>query len=195
MNRFKADYWEERYKAQQTGWDAGAPTTPFVDFFKFYKNELAKILIPGCGRAYEGELLWRSGFRNVWLLDLAPSAKEAFLERVPDFPENQFLLEGFFDHTATYDLILEQTFFCALEPTLRPRYAEVMSELLNPGGELVGVLFIFPLTEQGPPFGGSAEEYLNYFEPYFDIAVMEPCRNSIKPRMGNELFIRLKKHG
>ena len=68
-----------------------------------------------------------------------------------------------------------------------------MHELLAPSGKLVGVLFNFPLNTQGPPFGGSKDEYIGYFEPMFEIKTMETCYNSIGPRMGNELFIQLVK--
>jgi len=193
MNRFTAEYWQERYDAQQTGWDAGAPTMPFVAFFDTLQDKNIRILIPGCGRAYEGELLWNMGFKNVWLIDLAAAAKDEFMNRVPSFPAQQFLVEGFFGHIGTYDLILEQTFFCALEPALRSQYALKTHELLLTGGSLVGLLFTFPLSEQGPPFGGSLEEYKGYFGDLFNIKIMEPCRNSIKPRQGNELFIHLQK--
>jgi len=44
-----------------------------------------------------------------------------------------------------------------------------MKELLNPKGKLIGLLFQFPLTEVGPPFGGSKEEYNSLFENDFDI--------------------------
>jgi thiopurine S-methyltransferase len=47
--------------------------------------------------------------------------------------------------------------------------------------------------ENSPPFGGNAEEYRNYFEPYFTFKVFEPCRNSIAPRAGSELFMILQK--
>ena len=68
-----------------------------------------------------------------------------------------------------------------------------MHELLVDGGKLVGLLFDFPLTEDGPPFGGNKEEYLTYFEPHFEIAIMERAYNSIQPRSGRELFVKLEK--
>jgi hypothetical protein len=102
-------------------------------------------------------------------------------------------LGDFFSHSGSYDLILEQTFFCALEPSLRPKYAQKMFSMLKPGGKLQGLLFNFSLTEVGPPFGGSIAEYIDYFSPLFKINQIEPCHNSIKPRMGNELFIDLEK--
>jgi thiopurine S-methyltransferase len=114
----------------------------------------------------------------------------AFSERIPDFPKAQLLCADFFDlKTGDFDFIVEQTFFCALDPELRNAYAHKVRSMLRKGGKLVGLLFNFPLTEAGPPFGGSTEEYLHYFEPLFESVYIEPCYNSIKPRLGSELFI------
>ena len=90
-----------------------------------------------------------------------------------------------------YDLIVEQTFFCAIDPSLRTVYAEKMAKLLNPKGKLVGLLFDCNF-DGGPPFGGSKTEYITYFEPYFKFNFLEKCYNSISPRAGNELFICLE---
>lgn len=54
---------------------------------------------------------------------------------------------------------------------------------------MVGLLFDFPLTEEGPPFGGSKSEYIVLFEPYFSIKTLEKAYNSIKPRENKELFL------
>jgi len=186
-----SDYWNQRYKEKETGWDLGAPSLPLARYISQLENPFLEILIPGCGRAYEGELLWESGFDNVYLLDCAESSKAAFLERVPDFPEEQFIVGDFFELEGQFDLILEQTFFCALNPELRPAYAKKMFELLKPGGKLVGVLFNDKLNDDHPPFGGSTLEYLGYFQPHFSEVKMTPYKNSIEPRMGRELFIKL----
>jgi thiopurine S-methyltransferase len=85
-------------------------------------------------------------------------------------------------------MILEQTFFCAIPPNNREMYARKMHELLKPKGILTGLLFNFPLTDDGPPFGGSIEEYLDLFDPYFLVNFMETAQNSIKPREDKELF-------
>jgi hypothetical protein len=64
-----------------------------------------------------------------------------------------------------------------------------MNTLLHDNGKLVGLLFDFPLTEEGPPFGGSKNEYKALFEPYFSIKTLEKAYNSIKPRENKELFL------
>jgi len=127
------------------------------------------------------------------VIDLAISPLENLKKRVPDFPKEHLLQGDFFKHNSQYDLIIEQTFFCALDPVLRNSYVAKMASLLKPKGKLIGLLFNFELTEQGPPFGGSVEEYQKRFSKYFKIKVLESAFNSIKPRSGRELFAIFEK--
>ena len=163
-----------------------------MDYLDGLEDKDLRILIPGAGNAYEAEYAWRTGFRNVHVIDLAAAPLDNLRERVPNFPAGQLIEGDFFAHAGRYDLILEQTFFCALNPALRPDYAKKMHELLAPGGRLVGLWFDrdFPA---GPPFGGSREEYLGYFDPYFNVQTFAPATNSIGPRAGSELFGILEK--
>ena len=68
-----------------------------------------------------------------------------------------------------------------------------MAELLHSGGKLVGLLFDAPLNQDHPPYGGTTKEYMDYFEPYFDIEIMAPCYNSIEPRSGREIWVKMIK--
>ncbi len=185
--------WENRYQEKSTGWDIGHISTPLKEYFDQLKNKDQKILIPGCGNAYEAEHLWRSGFHHVHLLDIAPSPLQNFKSKLNDFPSQQLIQEDFFHHQGEYDLIIEQTFFCAIEPEQRRAYALKAHELLKKGGKLVGLLWSVELNEDHPPYGGSKEEYLDYFQDKFDIHTMERAHNSIAPRAERELFIILKK--
>ena len=184
-------YWQERYQTNQTGWDAGTITTPIKEYIDQLNNKSIRILIPGCGNAHEAAYLWQQGFKNVFLLDYAEAPLTNFSNQYPDFPKQQLLLKDFFALDEKFDLILEQTFFCALDPQLREAYVEKMHQTLNPEGKLAGVLFNCEFEKQGPPFGGTKSEYQALFEGYFDIAKMEECYNSIQPRKGNELFVVL----
>jgi methyl halide transferase len=190
---FNADYWQKRYQRSQTGWDTGTITTPLKDYFDQLTNKDLRILIPGCGNAYEAEYLFRNGFTQVFVADVAPSPLENFAHRIPGFPKGHLLLQNFFNLEGAYDIIVEQTFFCALNPDLRAAYARKCAELLVPAGRLVGLLFDTSFTHEGPPFGGTAEEYKTYFEPYFYFKHFERAYNSIAPRLGRELFINLEK--
>lgn len=187
------EYWEQRWKESQTGWDIGYPSTPIKEYFEQVNNKDIKILIPGCGNAWEGELLNSMGFTQVYMIDIAPTAVEHIKDRIPQLPEDRIILGDFFELEEQFDIIVEQTFFCALNPEKRMDYAMKAHELLKPGGKLVGLLFDCHFGNPHPPFGGTKQEYLTYFEAMFDIEVMDRAYNSIKPRLGRELFVRLRK--
>ncbi|MCJ8167094.1 TPMT family class I SAM-dependent methyltransferase [Pontibacter sp. E15-1] len=191
--QFDAAYWEARYLSGQTGWDAGDVTPPLKHYFDQLREKQLRILIPGCGNAYEAEYLYRQGFGQVYVADVAEAPLRQFSARVPDFPKEQLLQQDFFSLEGGYDLLVEQTFFCALDPTLRPRYARQCANLLQPGGKLVGLLFNTTFAQAGPPFGGTREEYIGYFEPFFDFIHFETATNSLPARQGRELFMLLQK--
>lgn len=192
MDFLSPEYWESRYKEQQTGWDFGKPSTPLANFIDGIANKNASILIPGCGNSYEAEYLVEQGFSNITVIDIAASPVEQLQQRIGN--KARVLLQDFFEHHGQYDYILEQTFFCALHPSLRRAYVSKMKELLAEHGKLVGVLFNRQF-EINPPFGGSKKEYEELFATELQITKMEECFNSIPPRSGTELFfIATKKH-
>jgi methyl halide transferase len=187
------DYWTQRYRNNEAGWDLGDISTPLKEYIDQIDNKNCKILIPGAGNAYEGEYLWKTGFTNFYIMDISPVPLENIQKRIPDLPADRLIQEDFFTHQEKYDLILEQTFFCAIHPSQRSTYAENCHRLLNPGGKIAGVLFDCEFGNDFPPFGGNKEEYEKYFDDLFHIEVMERCYNSIKPRADRELFIILRK--
>ena len=184
-------YWSNRYNEGSTGWDIGSPSIPLKSYIDQLDRKDLRILIPGAGNAYEAEYLHQQGHTNVFVLDISSIPLQHFHERVPDFPKEHLLQKDFFELNETFDLILEQTFFCSFEPTTsnRSAYGKKMTELLRPQGKLVGVWFKHPLTKESKrPFGGSKKEYLSYLTPHFEVQTFEDCYNSIQPRMGNEFF-------
>ena len=193
MTQLDRAYWDSRYSTADTGWDIGAPSTPLKEFLNQLSDRDARILIPGGGRAYEAEYAHGLGFRNVFVIDLTSAPYVDLLVRCPTFPKEHLLIGDFFAHEGQYDLILEQTFFCAIHPDMRERYAAHMHELLAPGGRLVGVLFNDALNTDKPPFGGTQAAYAPIFQQHFDDVSMEPCVNSIPPRAGRELWLRARK--
>ena len=102
------------------------------------------------------------------------------------------ILGDFFKHEGEYDLVLEQTLFCAIDPSKRAEYVKKSSELLAENGKLAGVLFNTHF-DGGPPFGGSIEEYNGLFREYLRELSIKECYNSIEPRSGKECFLIAKK--
>lgn len=200
MTTLDANYWNARWEAGQTGWDIGQaspPLTAYAASIPTTERGAMRVLIPGCGNAYEALELLRMGYGELTLLDIAPEAlaharARLETEETACADRIRWICADFFAHTDTYDLILEQTFFCAIDPSLRARYARKMYDLLRPGGRLAGVLFDRQF-EGGPPFGGSMAEYRALFEALFEIETLIPCPNSIPPRRGTEAFFVLRR--
>lgn len=187
------DYWNNRWESKQTGWDVGYATAPISTYFSTYQNKDVAILIPGCGNAYEAAYLIEHGFTNITLIDIAPKAVHLLKEKFESNNNIKILCEDFFDHQGKYDIMIEQTFFCAISPVKRTEYVQKAASLLNPNGRLTGVLFNVEFDKQGPPFGGNVEEYKLLFSPYFNTTTLMPCYNSIPPRAGSEIFINFIK--
>ncbi len=187
------DFWTKRYQEGQIQWDCGEITSPLRDYIDSINDKNISILIPGSGNGYEAEYLHNKGFRNVFVADLSQNPLKNLKARVPDFPIDHLLHTDFFSINQRFDLILEQTFFCALDPSLRSSYVAKSFEILNTGGVIAGVLFNVPLNDTEPPFGGDKAVYQPLFETKFTIKTMDDCYNSIPARMGMELFIELVK--
>jgi SAM-dependent methyltransferase len=152
-----------------------------------------RILIPGAGRAYEAIYLHRKGFKHVVVCDWVSEAFDVLRQEAPDFPVENLRCLDFFKLEGTFDLILEQTFFCAILPSLREDYVLKVENLIRQQGSLAGLLFSHPFEKAGPPFGGTENEYRKLFSPKFEIIRMEVAKNSILPRSNNELFFQLIK--
>lgn len=193
MKTLDKNYWTQRYQSGETQWDIGKVSTPLKEYFDQLKDKEIKILIPGCGNAYEGKYLHEQGFKNVYLIDIAEEPIAQFAANNPDFPKEHLLVKDYFELEEKFDLIIEQTFFCALGVKERERYCKKTAELLKEKGKLVGLLFASEFEKAGPPFGGTKEEYEEMFGKYFKIEKMESAYNSIPPRAGNELFIKMAK--
>lgn len=185
-------YWTERYLKGETGWDVGYASPALIEYMK-EKPRTSRILIPGAGNAYEAEELWKLGFVDVYVADISEIPLQNLKNRLPGFPEDNLLHGDFFDLKGSYDIILEQTFFCALHPSLREKYARKVADLLSPAGELAGLLFDAPMNDDRPPFGGCRAEYLKILGKHLQVLHMEACPRSIRPREGKEVFFRAVK--
>ena len=189
-----SNYWSERYQNGQTGWDLGSPSPPIKRYLDGLTDLNQRILIPGAGNAYEAGYLFQIGFQNVYICDWSPEPLQQFQLKYPDFPRANLLCQDFFSLAIDpFDLIIEQTFFCAIDPNLREAYANKMSQLLKKEGKLIGLLFSVHFDQAGPPFGGTMEEYQILFSAHFAKIDMKISADSIKPREGRECFIEISK--
>lgn len=189
-------FWQDRYNNGYTGWDLGGVSPPLQAYFEQLTDKNARILIAGAGNCHEAIYLHTLGFDQVYVIDFVASVLDKFAKTNPDFNDKHLICHDFFKlnqlDIAPFDVVIEQTFLCAIDPNRREEYAKQMYRLLKKGGKLVGVLFDCDF-DSSPPFGGSLAEYRTLFSSLFDIQIMEQCYNSVKPRVGRELFIKLIK--
>lgn len=193
-NTLDKKFWDERWKEKDTGWDLSDVSPPLKEYIDTIENKDIPILIPGCGNAYEAQYLLAQGFRNITVIDISPTLVQQLLQKFESYAGKELtvICGDFFKHRGKYELILEQTFFCALSPSLRKNYVETMNTLLSKEGKIVGLLFNKQF-ENNPPFGGSREEYRELFSEKFKIEKIDDCANSVEPRKGAELFIEFRK--
>lgn len=185
------NYWDERYLNHQTGWDIGYVSPPLKQFFDTLTDKHLRILIPGGGNSYEASYLLEQGFDNVTVVDIS----EVVCQRlVDDYQKKglQVVCGDFFEHSGVYDLIVEQTFFCAISPSLRTNYVQKMVKFLSEDGLLAGLLFNRAF-EGGPPFGGSVAEYQALFDKAVFKVTFDLAPASIPPRAGSEVFFIAKR--
>jgi SAM-dependent methyltransferase len=186
-------FWDDKWAAGATGWDLGTVAPELKNFFDSIENKSSSILIPGCGNAHEAGYLLSQGFTNITVIDIAPTLTRNLRKKHEGNPNIQILDGDFFELKGSYDYIIEQTFFCAIPPTMRVQYVKKMNELLNEKGVLAGLLFNRDF-EGGPPFSGSIQEYQELFPANgLEIVKMEVAMNSIPARQGTEVFFTASK--
>ena len=188
MENLNADFWNNRYENHQIGWDLGGVSPALKFWMDQFPDKSASILIPGAGNAYEVDYLLALGFTNITVIDIAPKLVAALKQRFASVNEVTIILGDFFELEGKFDVVLEQTFFCAIDPELRSQYVDKMIDLLTDKGQLLGVLFNRSFIG-GPPFGGSIEEYEVLFRDKFEAKFL-PCDVSHPARKGSEVLLQ-----
>ncbi|MBC8323819.1 MAG: methyltransferase domain-containing protein [Candidatus Marinimicrobia bacterium] len=198
---FKEDnsqFWEDIYLEDDAGWDLGGPTPIFESMADSMSP--GELCIIGCGKGYDAIMFAQKGF-DVTAVDFASSAINALEELANENDVNiQIVQKDIFsltpEHINTFDYIIEQTCFCAINPSRRKGYEQLVRKILKPGGKLIGLWF--PLDkhpdEEGPPFGTTLKEVKSLFDNGWKIVKEEFPDLSIEPRKGREKLIIFKKN-
>jgi SAM-dependent methyltransferase len=179
------EFWDTRYETGVMPWDASR----VPDALRRHLNQFpagARVLVPGCGSAYEVYYLAENGF-DVLAIDFSPAAvmraqKElgCFADRVRQADFFDFELGG-----QAFDVMYERAFLCALPPRLWERYARRSAEVLAPGGRIAG-FFYFDDSPRGPPFGTDDAQLRALLSPWFERIQDEPVTDSLPVFQGKE---------
>ncbi|PYH46791.1 putative thiol methyltransferase [Aspergillus saccharolyticus JOP 1030-1] len=146
-----------------------------------------KALVPGCGRGVDVLLLASFGYDAYGLeysdvavkmcKDEAARNGNKYSVRYAEigrgkitFVQGDFFKDDWLKRLQLplngFDLIYDYTFFCALNPTMRPDWALRHTQLLAPSPRGNLICLEFPrhkaTAEQGPPWGVSSEAYMEH---------------------------------
>jgi len=158
---YSREDWERHYNEKDLRWDLDEVAPPFVHLWEGRDIPPCRAIVPGCGAGHEVMFLAEKGF-NVTALDYTHGAIKLIKSA---FEENNYsgevLQQDFFELDCNYnekfELMLEHTFFCAINPNMRQEYVETAKRILKPGGYLIG-LFYETNEDGGPPFNTQKED-------------------------------------
>ncbi|MCB9703849.1 MAG: methyltransferase domain-containing protein [Myxococcales bacterium] len=188
-------FWESLYQRGFTGWELGRPAPPLARHFAVRSPRGLRALVIGCGRGNEARMLAEAG-AEVTAIDISATAiREAEAHHAG--PPITFKVADLFDlrgQPPAYDLVVEHTCFCAIDPARRDDFVDAVAAALRPGGALVG-LFYAHGRPGGPPFTTDAAELRRRFDRAFVIEALETARGSVITRRGDELLGRLIRRG
>jgi methyl halide transferase len=190
MTELTPEGWEQRYQAGDDPWDLGYPTPPLEHLLTSAQAPPpGRMAALGIGSGLDALRFAAAGF-DVVGFDFAPTAiararQNAITQglNVEFVQQDIFALPPEWHHS--FDYVLEHTCFCAIDPTLRSQYVQVVQQLLRPQGKLIALFFTHP-RDGGPPFGVTPQGIRDYFEPYFDVVMLTPATDSIAKRQGEE---------
>jgi cyclopropane fatty-acyl-phospholipid synthase-like methyltransferase len=197
-NGYSQEDWQRHYDEDDLGWDLGQVAPPFIKLFESKTILPGKTLIPGCGRGHEVIYLAENGF-EVTAVDYSPGAVNHLKSTVQERNlKCEVLHLDFFgidsSHNGVYDLLIEQTFFCAISPEQRSSYVSTVARALKKRGMLAGLFYNTGEEEGGPPFNTTREDIKKYFSDSFEIRQLSKTEDSAEQRKNKEwLAILIKK--
>jgi methyl halide transferase len=155
------DFWEKRFTAGTTPWDRGAPGPQLLRWLDDGTiGPGLRVAVPGCGSGHDVALLARAG-RLATGIDYAPAALALARQRLASEGLHAELVQAdvtSWQPAAPFDLIYEQTCWCALHPDRWSAYAAQLHRWIRPGGQLLLMLmqYLRPSASEGrvegPPY-------------------------------------------
>jgi methyl halide transferase len=195
IKRMDPEAWEQRYRTGDTPWDIGRTPPPLERLLKSLPPGSRRVLVPGAGLANDA-LAWAEAGHDVWAVDIAPTAVAAARRRAQGrglplkaLQADLFALPRALD--GAFQLIWEQTCFCAIPPARRSEYVHVMARCLAPGGVFYGLFWNHGMPG-GPPFDVQPALVHSTFSPLFEILAVDRVPNSVPQRRDQEFLATLR---
>ena len=200
-----AYYWQKRFGDGEHPWELGEASPTLLDLAVRHLPppdrpypERYRVLVPGCGRGDDALALARLG-HEVVALDWSQRAIEQLQARATsEGVEIETHVGSAFELPkgwhGGFDAWVEHTFYCAIDPEERRRYAKSAASALREGGVFLGAVFLGRRAEpesvfagDGPPFLTRRAEFEQIFaEAGFVAMELEPSEQAPEGRRGVE---------
>jgi SAM-dependent methyltransferase len=180
-----AEFWDLRYRARYSPWDAGKVPLQLRRFADGFGGE-RRVLVPGCGSGHDVRFLAETGWDALGI-DFSAAALDA--ARPVLGPHEQRLRQAdFFADLGVpaFPFVYERAFLCALPRRLWSEWGARMAELVAGGGALAGYFF-FDEGTRGPPFPLNSQAELDaLLAGAFERVDDQPVADSIAVFAGKE---------
>lgn len=190
--------WDANYEQGTDGWDLGKPTPVFQRLLQSQDLLPGRIIVLGAGRGYDAREFARHGFQ-VTAVDFSSQAVQEMHRLagaeapVEILQQDIFRLPELFNHS--FDYVLEYTCFCAIDPTRRAEYADLVTSLLKPDGIYIDLAFPLDGRKGGPPFAISVKEIIDLFQARgFKLITREKPVESVPRRRNAEELLVFRKN-
>jgi SAM-dependent methyltransferase len=160
----EADAWNARYEIGSIPWDLGRAhpelETRLALDPALGTGAVGTVLVPGAGTGHDAVALAQAGWR-VTAVDVAPAVEAALLRRLGAEHASVFIADALeIEVEEPFDMVFDHTFFCALDPSDRPRFGAMADRALARSGSVISIVFPMarPLSDGGPPWGFDIED-------------------------------------
>jgi SAM-dependent methyltransferase len=179
-------FWDERYLAGRTPWDAGRVPVQFAAWLA--RTAVAgRAFVPGCGHGHEVAALAAAGWPVVGL-DFSAAAVARSAALVAAHPTAVVHHADLFApdlDLGPFAVVYERTVLCALPPARHAAYAARLAGVLVPGGLLAGYFFHGP-EDEPPPYPLSPDALAALLGPHFRLLEDAPVPDSLPLYAGKE---------
>lgn len=189
------DWWSQQYASQSTGWDMQSAHPAFAEAMLSLKLNRSRIAVLGCGKGHDAAYLSKQGH----IVSAFDFSEQAIQEAKNLYKENanlKFYQQDVFkmteDFKAKYDLVVDHTLYCAVDPAKRESLVKIWRNILVEGGNVLGIFFSMP-KPMGPPWGGSEWELKMRVQKNFRPLFWNRIRTGPGHRLGCEFVCYLEK--
>ena len=184
-------FWDNRFRTDDVPWDLDAPSETLIHLQSLKNRDRSslRMIVPGAGYGNDAVAFAKLGYSGI-AVEWSPAAAQVIRERTKGNPGLEVREGSVWDlptsWQGTFDLWVEHTFFCAIDPSMREAYVKLAAAHLKPGGEILGNFFISSATVTepslnaerggGPPFVTSESDFRALFSPSFEILEFAPSR-------------------